>query len=238
MPSSFSDQPRSFSQDDRKVNFAISYLKGLALAHFENALIEPDLLAAATWPNNYSEFVSELKLYFSSPNIISEAESRLQTLTMKPTQCIAKYLVDFTITGWDSRALRHQFYQGLPAQIKDEIARMGKPDTLSQLRLMAQSIDGCYWERREETRRERNSESLEKKPDKLSIQQSSSNNSKKDSKNNAKKNQSSNQGSSLSNSEKKNPNLSDKLGKDGKLTQAKHTHRFNNNLCLFCGGVV
>ena len=160
---------------------------------------------------------------------------------MKPTQRIAKYLVDFTrlstITGWDSRALRHQFYQGLPARIKDEIARMGKPDTLSQLRLMAQSIDGRYWEREEETRRERNSQPSEKKPDKSSNQQSSSNNSKKDSKNNAKKNQSSNQGGSSSNSEKKNPDLSDKLGKDGKLTQAERTRRFNNNLCLFCGGV-
>src|ERR1700722_16109636 len=132
---------------------------------------------------------------------------------MKPTQRIAKYLVDFTrlstITGWDSRALRHQFYQGLPARIKDKIARMGKPDTLSQLRLMAQSIDGRYWEREEETQRERNSQPLEKKPDKSSNQQSSSNNFKKDSKNNAKKN----------------------------LTQAECTCRFNNNLCLFCGGV-
>src|ERR1700720_1412808 len=78
---------------------------------------------------------------------------------------------------------------------------------------------------------------FEKKPDKSSNQQSSSINSKKDSKNNAKKNQPSNQGSSLSNSGKKNPDLSDKLGKYGKLTQAKHTRRFNNNLCLFCGGV-
>src|ERR1700723_1826173 len=112
---------------------------------------------------------------------------------------------------------------------------MGKPDTLSQLRLMAQSIDGRYWEREEETRRERNLQPSEKKPDKLSNQQSSSNNSKKDSKNNAKKNQSSNQGSSSS--EKKNPDLSDKLGKDGKLTQAECMCRFNNNLCLFCGGV-
>ena len=60
---------------------------------------------------------------------------------------------------------------------------------------------------------------------------------KKDSKNNAKKNQSSNQGSSSSNSKKKNPDFSDKLGKDGKLTQAEHTRRFNNNLWLFCGGV-
>src|SRR6202035_5384531 len=156
------------------------------------------VLAAATWPNNYSEFVSELKLYFGSPNIIGEAESRLQTLTMKPTQRIAKYLVDFTrlstITGWDSRALRHQFYQGLPARIKDKIAPMGKPDALSQLRLLAQSINGHYWEREEKTRRERNTQPSEKKPDKSSNQQSSSNNSKKDSKNNAKKNQSSNQG--------------------------------------------
>src|SRR6202040_1223551 len=138
---SFSDRPQSFGQDNWKVNFAISYVKGLALAHFENALIEPDVLAAASWPDNYSKLVSELKLYIGSPNTIGEAESRLQTLAMKPTQHIAKYLVDFTrlstITGWDSRALRHQFYQGLPAQIKDEIARIGKPDTLSQL--MAQS---------------------------------------------------------------------------------------------------
>ena len=36
---SYSDQPQSFSQDDQKVNIAISYLKGLALAHFENALM-------------------------------------------------------------------------------------------------------------------------------------------------------------------------------------------------------
>src|SRR3984957_3340159 len=114
---------------------------------------------------------------------------------------------------------------------------MGKPDTLSQLRLIAQSINGHYWEQEEETWRERNSQPLEKKPDKSLNQQSSSNNSKKDSKNNAKKNQSSNQGSSLSNSKKKNPNLSDKLSKDGKLTQAKCTCQFNNNLCLFCGGV-
>src|ERR1700723_4716495 len=114
---------------------------------------------------------------------------------------------------------------------------MGKPDTLSQLRLMAQSIDGRYWEREEETQRERNSQPSERKADKSLNQQSSSNNSKKDSKNNAKKNQSSNQGSSLSNSEKKNPDLSNKLSKDGKLTQAECTRQFNNNLCLFCGGV-
>src|SRR6202040_203279 len=87
------------------------------------------------------------------------------------------------------------------------------------------------------TRQERNLQPSGKKPEKSLNQQSSSNNSKKDSKNNNKKNQSSNQGSSWSNSKKKNPDLSNKLSKDGKLTQAECTHPFNNNLCLFCGGV-
>ena len=162
-----------------------------------------------------------MKLYFGFLNTISEAESRLQTLTMKPTQHIAKYLVDFTwlstITGWDSWALSYQFYQALSAQIKDKMAQIGKPDTLSQLRLLAESINEHYWEREEETGWEQNSQPSEKKTEKSLNQQSSSNNSKNDSKNNAKKNQSSNQISSSSNS-KKNPDLSDKLGKDGKLT--------------------
>ena len=56
---------------------------------------------------------------------------------MKPNQHIAKYLVEFnrlaTITGWDNRALRHQFYRGLPACIKDEVSQVGKPITLPEL---------------------------------------------------------------------------------------------------------
>ena len=31
--------------------------------------------------------------------------------------------------------------------------------------------------------------------------------------------------------------ISDKLGKDGKLTLQEHQRRFDNNLCMFCGGV-
>ena len=41
---SFNDHPRAFANDRNKVNFAISYLKGIALTHFENSLIELDLL--------------------------------------------------------------------------------------------------------------------------------------------------------------------------------------------------
>jgi hypothetical protein len=38
--------------------------------------------------------------------------------------------------------------------------------------------------------------------------------------------------------QQKKPNLTEKLGKDGKLTQQEHQHRQDNNLCLFCGQAV
>jgi hypothetical protein len=93
---SFNDQPRAFTQDLRKVNFAILYLKGIALAHVENSLIEPDLINPPAWDDNYEEFVLELKTYFRSSDVTGEAKTKLKNLSMKPTQCIAKYLVKFT----------------------------------------------------------------------------------------------------------------------------------------------
>jgi hypothetical protein len=45
----------------------------------------------------------ELKNYFGSPDAVGEAESKLKNLSMKPTQSIAKYIIEFnqhaTITG-------------------------------------------------------------------------------------------------------------------------------------------
>jgi hypothetical protein len=238
---SFNDRPRAFADDSKRVNFAISYLKGIALAHFENSLLEPDLFNPPAWDNDYDEFVSELKTYFGSPDVVGEAESKLENLSMKPTQRIAKYLVEFnrhaTITGWDSRALRHQFYRGLPACIKDEVSRVGKPASLSELRTLAQSIDGRYWEREEETRRERGGQSTEKKTDKPHNQASSSSNQKPQNKSHKKQFTPRDSGSSPQNPDKRTSDLGDKLGKDGKLTVAERARRFANNLCLFCGGV-
>src|SRR6202041_2395966 len=149
---SFNDQPSAFGNGRRKVNFAISYLKGMALAYFETSLLEPDVLNPLAWEDDYSEFVEELKLYFGSSDLIGESESKIENLTMKSSQRITKYIVEFnrlaTIMGGDGRPLCHQFYRGLPSCIKDELARIGKPTTLPALKALAQSIDGRYWEHR------------------------------------------------------------------------------------------
>src|SRR6202041_3233319 len=156
---SFNDRPSAFGNCRRKVNFAISYLKGMALAYFKTSLLEPDVLNPLAWEDDYSKFVEELKLYFGASDLIGESESKIKNLTIKSSQRITKYIVEFnrlaTITGWDAHALRHPFYCGLPSCIEDELARIGKHATLPTLKALAQSIDGRYWEREEETRQER-----------------------------------------------------------------------------------
>src|ERR1700720_2023774 len=70
---SFNDCPSAFGNGQRKVNFAISYLKGMALTYFETSLLEPDILNLLAWEDDYSEFVEELKLYFGSSDLIGES---------------------------------------------------------------------------------------------------------------------------------------------------------------------
>ena len=120
--------------------------------------------------------------------------------------------------------------------MKDEVSRVGKPDSLGELRLLAQSIDGRYWERDEETRRERTSQPSERKPEKSAANPSSSH-SNNPNRNGKKPNTPRDSASSSNHSDRKQSDLGDKLGKDGKLTPAERTRRFANNLCLFCGGV-
>jgi len=118
------------------------------------------------------------------------------------------------------------------------VSHVGKPDTHSALQTLALSIDNRYWEREEETRRERGGQSSEKKIDKPQNQASfSSSNQNNQNKHHKKTPTPHNSGSSAQNSERKTSDLGDKLGRDGKLTTAERARRFANNLCLFCGGV-
>ena len=146
----FNDQPHTFTEDWRKINFTISYFKSIVLANFKNTLIKPDLIHPVAWDDNDEEFVSELKMYFGALDIIGEAKSTLENLVIKPNQCITKYLVKFnqlaSITGQDNCTLQHQFYRRLPGCIKDELLRVGKPTTLPELQTVTQQINSRYWE--------------------------------------------------------------------------------------------
>jgi Zinc knuckle len=161
---------------------------------------------------------------------------------MRDGQKIAKYNVEFNrlaaTAKWGDAPLRHAYYKGLPDRIKDSLVHVEKPKNLQALRLAAQHIDVRYWERRSEKSREPPAKS-DNKNDK-SNNTSDNNNKSHKSKSGNKGNNSSNSGNKSSNTgsntgNQKKPDLSDKLGKDGKLTPEERQRRFDNNLCMFCG---
>ena len=159
---------------------------------------------------------------------------------MRDSNRVARYIVEFNqlasqVRGWGDGALKHQFYKGLPSRIKDEIARVGKPPTLSQLRVLAQSIDSRYWERRNEVNRESNSSKSNSDKDK-SNKTKSTDSEKSQNKSSSTNNKSSGNNKSSNTTSSQNLNLEGKLGKDGKLTPEERKCRLDNNLCLFCGG--
>jgi hypothetical protein len=93
----------------------------------------------------------ELQTNFRPHDPSGDAEMQLEQLNMREGQCINKYVVEFQrlasqVCRWGDGALCHQFYNRLPAHIKDEISCMSKPATLSEFKTLAQTIDACYWE--------------------------------------------------------------------------------------------
>ena len=237
----FNERPRAFRTDQAKVNYALSYLKGMALDWFE-----PDILNEADddnrplWKDSYEDFLTELRQNFGPHDPVGDAEAKIEHLQMRDSNRVARYIVEFNqlasqVRGWGDGALKHQFYKGLPSRIKDEIARVGKPPTLSQLRVLAQSIDSHYWERRNEVNRESNSSKSNSDKDK-SNKTKSTDSEKSQNKSSSTNNKSSGNNKSSNTTSSQTPNLEGKLGKDGKLTPEERKRRLDNNLCLFCGG--
>ena len=151
----FRDCPQAFSSDRKKVNYAQSYLTGSALDWFE-----PDLLRAPggrspPWEDDWERFVEELRKNFGSHNPARDAEHQLKSLVMKDNHRINKYIIEFNryasqLHGYGEGALQSLFYDGLPDRLKDEIYRSGRPDSLWDLRDLAQELDNRYWECRQD----------------------------------------------------------------------------------------
>ena len=227
----------SYDDDQNKVTFALSYLRGMALEYFEPAILDSDDIPE--WMDNWSAFIRTLRIQFGPVDPTADAEDSIDNLKMQDNQHIVKYNVEFNRlairTGWDDSVLRHRYYSGLAERIKDIMGQQGKPGTLELMKHLAHSIDARHWERQREKSRagkgksDSKSDGKSDKPDDKKGSSSNNNNSK--GKNNNKKNDKS--ASSSGNS----ASLSDKLGKDGKLTPAERQRRFDNNLCMFCGGV-
>ena len=141
----FKARPRTFDSDERKVTYALSYLKGTALQWFEPYLLEGYSEEPPLFLYSYEAFQDELRINFGPYDATGAAEHDLENLRMTEGQRIAKYITQFnrlaTQVRWGTAALRYQFYKGLPDRLKDRISEVGKPNTLSELRELVQSLD-------------------------------------------------------------------------------------------------
>ena len=162
---------------------------------------------------------------------------------------IWKQIIQFNtlaaFTNWDASALAWAFKRGLVACIKDELARISpEPVTLGALRREVQRIDNRYWRREEEKKRDAaRSQPQAKKEGKKST--STNNPSSSNSSPNSPKpantspqsqTQSNNNKSSTSNKSSSNKkSYVDKLGANGRLSEAEYKRRKENGLCMFCG---
>ena len=136
--------------------------------------------------------------------------------------------------------LCHLFYSSVLDHLKGEIARVSKPLTLHGLRALCQEIDVRYWECKDEIARTTKSQSTPS-PAKSS---NSGGNLSKSGKEKSKAGNTSSPAAAGSSKTTNNPSssgsnrldLTNKLGKDGKLTADEQKWHLDNNLCMFCGG--
>jgi len=235
----FQSKPKTFRSDRAKVNFAQSYLKGMALKWFEPDLLSGRLSSHPDWMDDYSEFMLELQTNFGPHDPSRDAEMQLEQLNMREGQCINKYIVEFQrlasqVHRWGDGALHRQFYNGLPAHIKDEISHMGKPATLSEFKTLAQTIDARYWECKGEISRETKSSSSN--PPKPSTSDHASSHPSGSGNHRSGQDKSTQSASASTSSTPKALDLNTKLGKDGKLMAEERQRCLDKKLCLFCGG--
>jgi len=236
-----------FPDDEAKVAFALSYLKGIPLDWFQGEVARAmnDDGNFPVWFDDFPAFIAELRRLFGPRDPVNDATNAIEALRYKDSTKAARYTIDFNRhahrTGWNNTALTRQYYKGLPDRLKDEIARLGKPAELSALQDLVSTLDQRYWERQSEISRDKcstasNTTSQNKStssdnrtnPPNANASKSTINNQQSK---NKKKPQPAAQASGSGN---KTNNISDMLGPDGKLKPEERQRRMDNNLCLRC----
>ena len=102
--------------------------------------------------SNYARYKEEIKKHFGVVNEAQAAETKL--LSLRQEHGAAEYAAEFqriaSLTDWDDSALTALYYWGLREPIKDEIARVDRPEVLQDMVDLAIQIDSRQWERQRE----------------------------------------------------------------------------------------
>jgi len=84
-----------FDTDIAKINFAMTYLTGVAQDWFEVGLNQEDQGILQDWLSNWILFVNKLRQHFGLLDPVGEVANMLDNLRMKPGDKISTYNADF-----------------------------------------------------------------------------------------------------------------------------------------------
>ena len=240
-----------FADDEARVTFALSYLKGSPQDWFQSEISHVATQGGKLpeWFTDYSVFQQELKRLFGPRDPITDAMCSLESLRYRDSGKATRYTIDFNRharrTGWNEQALLRQYYKGLPDRLKDEIARLGKPSGLKALQDLVATLDQRYWERQAEISRDKKAASTSasaststNKPtssDKSSTGQQSNGQKQDNRQQQGKKDQKKPATTSTTPATPDKNSIANLLGPDGKLKPEERQRRMDNKLCLRCG---
>ena len=142
-------QASRFPTEISKIIYAGSFLRDTAFLWFQPYVTaEPQ----PSFMMSFKDFCKELQSTFGDPDEIGTAERQLYALRQKGS--VASYMAEFmrfaVVIKWNDQAKAAQFYRGLKDGIKDELSRVGRPDTLKELEASAIRIDTRLFERQVE----------------------------------------------------------------------------------------
>jgi len=158
----FLHYPDQFTTEDSQVMFAASRLEGDALAWFEPILRDKIENNMRHWKEStkaafksFDGFEEALKEAFGDPDETQSAERQLHQLHQKgpASDYAAKFRQVAAHLEWDDDPLMVAFYQGLKDEVKDELIKEDRPNTLAEYIATAVKIDDRLYERRQEKRK-------------------------------------------------------------------------------------
>lgn len=225
----FRADPDTFRLQDKRVSYALSYLRGSAQRHFDTQLEdeeEPGFMPP-DWLTDWTRFVEELRDMFGDPNAETTAEAELDSLRMRTNQKFADFLVEFNTlssqVNWGDRALRHRLKHALPDRIKDSLALVQEPDPFADWKRLVQSIDQRYWERQADIRRETRPSNTNRGTS-IGNQRTPA------------QGPPSSSATTFPRDAPNGPPVARHLTAQGGLTQTERDRRIAQGLCLYCGG--
>jgi hypothetical protein len=146
----FHTDPERHADDNAKLAYAASYLRGAAKRWFTPHV---DETSGKINFENFEAYLKALKEAFDDPDAAATAERKLRALRQGPETCstyYSKFLSHMTVLGFDEKAKISWFRNGLSDAVKDLLVGRDIPSEFTKLVTLCIALDNAWRARQAE----------------------------------------------------------------------------------------